>query len=150
MYKRILAPIDGSSPSHSGLSEAIKLAKEQKATLRLLHVVNDFPLMVEMADHINFEAFRESMRQSGLTLLESARRQASAQGVPVETQLIDQREGRVADAIVDEAKSQSCDLIVIGTHGLRGFSRLMLGSDAEKVLRQSTVSVLLVRSPGST
>jgi nucleotide-binding universal stress UspA family protein len=53
----------------------------------------------------------------------------------------------VADAIVEEAKTANCDLIVIGTHGRRGIDRVLLGSDAETVLRQSPVPVLLVRAP---
>jgi nucleotide-binding universal stress UspA family protein len=54
--------------------------------------------------------------------------------------------GRVADAIVEEARRSRCDLIVIGTHGRRGVSRAMLGSDAENVVRSSPVPVLLVRA----
>lgn len=144
MYKRILAPVDGSGPSSRGLNEAIQLAKEQNATLRLLHVINDFPIMVELSDSINFEAVREGLRQSGLALLERASKQAASEGVKTETQLVDQRSGRAADAIVEDAKDHGCDLIVIGTHGRRGVSRMLLGSDAERVLRQSTVPVLLV------
>lgn len=144
MYKRILAPVDGSGPSSRGLNEAIQLAKEQNATLRLLHVINDFPIMVELSDSINFEAVREGLRQSGLALLERASKQAASEGVKTETQLVDQRSGRAADAIVEDAKDHGCDLIVIGTHGRRGMSRMLLGSDAERVLRQSTVPVLLV------
>ena len=66
-----------------------------------------------------------------------------------ETQLRELKGGRVADAILQEAKSTSCDLIVIGTHGRRGFSRVLLGSDAENVLRESPVPVLLVRALGA-
>jgi nucleotide-binding universal stress UspA family protein len=51
----------------------------------------------------------------------------------------------VAQAIVEESRQTNCDLIVMGTHGRRGISRLMLGSDAESVLKSSSVPVLLVR-----
>ena len=54
---------------------------------------------------------------------------------------------RVAEVIVREAKKWKADLIVMGTHGRRGFNRLVLGSDAEGVLRHSPVPVLMVRSP---
>ncbi|NDZ18444.1 hypothetical protein C7T35_07685 [Variovorax sp. WS11] len=54
-------------------------------------------------------------------------------------------QGRIANVVVDEARSSGCDLIVMGTHGRRGFSRLALGSDADLVVRQSPVPVLLVR-----
>jgi nucleotide-binding universal stress UspA family protein len=59
--------------------------------------------------------------------------------------LRDRQGRRVADAIVAQAQESGCDLIVIGTHGRRGLSRALLGSDAERVLRHSTVPVLLVR-----
>jgi nucleotide-binding universal stress UspA family protein len=54
--------------------------------------------------------------------------------------------GRVADAIVAQARASKCDLIVIGTHGRRGFSRALMGSDAERVVRESSVPVLVVRA----
>lgn len=145
MYKRILVPIDGSDTSRNGLNAAIHLAKGDDATLSLLHVVNEFPLMVEMASTTDFNAVREGMRQYGLQLLADTRMQATSQGLKVETLLIDQREGRVSEAIVEQAKAEGCDLIVIGSHGRRGLSRLLLGSDAAGVLRQSAVPVLLVR-----
>ncbi|MEO6746565.1 MAG: universal stress protein [Caldimonas sp.] len=53
-------------------------------------------------------------------------------------------------SILKDIKAAACDLVVIGTHGRRGFRRALLGSDAEAVLRESPVSVLLVRSPEKT
>ena len=147
MYKRILVPIDGSDAGHRGLKEAIALATDQKSTLCLLHVTSDFAIMLEMANTIDFEKVREDLRQHGRNLLEDAKALASGPVVQVETQLRDLKSGRVADAIVSEASSAKCDLIVIGTHGRRGFSRALLGSDAERVLRESPVPVLLVPAP---
>jgi nucleotide-binding universal stress UspA family protein len=66
-------------------------------------------------------------------------------GVPAETRLRGVMRATVADAIVDEAQKLGCDLIVMGTHGRRGISRLAMGSDAELVVRSSWVPVLLVR-----
>lgn len=80
-------------------------------------------------------------------MLQEARALATSLAVETETQLRDLHGGRVADAIVHEAREAGCDLIVIGTHGRRGLSRALLGSDAERVLRQSHVPVLLVREP---
>jgi nucleotide-binding universal stress UspA family protein len=147
MYKRILVPIDGSDPAERGLAEAIALARELKATIRLLNLTSDFVLMVEMSSAIDYEKFREGLNQFGQRLLAKASEQAKAQGVATETSLHDLDGGRVADAIVEEARKSRCDLIVIGTHGRRGVSRAMLGSDAENVVRNSPVPVLLVRRP---
>jgi len=145
MYKRILVPIDGSDTAARGLAEAITLARDLKATLRLLNLTSDFVLMVEMSNVIDYEKFREGLNQVGRRLLAQASELAKAQGVTAETSLHDLRGGRVADAIVEEARQSRCDLIVIGTHGRRGASRAMLGSDAENVVRSSPVPVLLVR-----
>jgi nucleotide-binding universal stress UspA family protein len=147
MYKRILVPIDGSDTAERGLAEAIALARELKATIRLLNLTSDFVLMVEMSSAIDYEKFRAGLNQFGQRLLAKASEQAKAQGVPTETSLHDLGGGRVADAIVEEARKSRCDLIVIGTHGRRGVSRAMLGSDAENVVRNSPVPVLLVRQP---
>ncbi|WP_309638473.1 universal stress protein [Methylibium sp.] len=148
MYKRILVPIDGSDTGRRGLKEAIALATGQKATLCLLHVTNDFPFMSEMPRAFDFEEYREELQQYGRNLLEDGKKLAASLGLEVETLLRELKGGRVADAILQEAKSSGCDLIVIGTHGRRGFSRALLGSDAESVLRDSPVPVLLVRAPG--
>ena len=149
MYQRILVPIDGSDTAARGLAEAIALARELKATLRLLNLTSDFALMVEMSSAIDFEKYREGLNQFGQRLLAEASEQAKAQGVPCETSILDLRGNRVADAIVEEARKSRCDLIVIGTHGRRGVSRAVLGSDAENVMRSSPVPVLLVREPAT-
>ena len=150
MYKRILVPLDGSEAARRGLKEAIALAADQKAALHLLHVTSDFPIMVDIADTAAFEKkYHEGMRQYGRELLDHAKGLAAGAGIEVETVLRDLRAGRVADAIVDEAKKAGCELIVIGTHGRRGLGHALLGSDAEKVVRQSPVPVLLVRAPAA-
>ena len=147
MYKRILVPIDGSDTAARGLVEAIALARNLKATIRLLNLTSDLVPVGEMTSAIDFERFREGLNQFGQRLLAEASEQAKAQGVACETSILDLRGNRVADAIVEEARKSRCDLIVIGTHGRRGVSRAMLGSDAENVVRNSPVPVLLVRRP---
>lgn len=146
MYKRILVPIDGSETAERGLDEAISLATELKATLCMLNVTGDFALMVEMAGNIDFEQYRAGLNQYGKDLLEKASASAASRGVKTETLTRDLRGGgRVAETIVKAAQDARCELIVIGTHGRRGFRRALLGSDAEDVLRTSPVPVLVVR-----
>jgi nucleotide-binding universal stress UspA family protein len=144
MYQSILVPLDGSEPSHNGLRHAIYLARETKATLHLVHVIDSFPLMFELSSQGGFESMNQSLRRWGQGMLETGRRQADEQGVKAEVILRDLTQGRVADVIVELAKETACDLIVLGTHGRRGLRRLMLGSDAEAVARTSPVPVLLV------
>ena len=147
MYQNILVPLDGSETSRRGLKEAIGLATALKARLRLLHVTSDFPIMLEMANTIDFEKYRSGLHQFGRNLLEETKAEVERAGLTVTTELRDLRGGRVADSIVEEATAARCDLIVIGTHGRRGFNRLVVGSDAEAVVRASPVPVLLVRAP---
>jgi len=149
MYKQLLVPLDGSETSRRGLREAIALATSLKARLRLLHVISDFAVTVEMANIIDFEQFRAGLHQYGRDLLETAAAEVRAAGLEVSTGLRDPKGGRVADAIVQEARDAGCDLIVIGTHGRRGISRALMGSDAERVLRESSVPILLVRAVGA-
>ena len=145
MYQRILVPVDGSDTASRGLLEAVGLAAELKATLVLLHVIDDFPLLVEMASAINIEATLDALRRRGEDLLAEAQATAQQRGVQAETLLREVAAGRVADQIVHEALQEGCHLIVMGTHGRRGFSHLLIGSEAESVLRSSPVPVLLLR-----
>ena len=85
------------------------------------------------------------IREHSEVLLARACKTAAEAGVAAEPVLREVALGRVADVVVDEARKSSCDLIVMGTHGRRGFSRLALGSDADLVARTSPVPVLLVR-----
>jgi nucleotide-binding universal stress UspA family protein len=145
MYKHLLVPLDGSDTSKGGLREAIALATPLNAKLHLVHVISDFPMMVD----IDFEKVRSDLQHRGRDLLETAAAEVRAVGLGVSTELRDSKGGRVAEAIVQAARDAACDLIVIGTHGRRGFNRALMGSDAERVLRESSVPVLLVRAAGA-
>jgi nucleotide-binding universal stress UspA family protein len=144
MYASILVPIDGSEPSEYGLVHAINLARDHKATLHIVHAVDAYPLMVEISSTENFEKMQRDLRQHGEAMLDRARRKAVDLGVNAEAHLKEIVVGRASDVIVDEARRAGCDLIVMGTHGRRGLSRWVLGSDAELVTRSSSIPVLLV------
>jgi nucleotide-binding universal stress UspA family protein len=145
MFHKILVPVDGSSSSEQGLDEAIVLARESRGELVLLHVLESIPLGMEMATADTWRTVLDSLRTQGQAVLDAASRKATAQGVRVSTQLEEFPALRVADVILKVAQDRSCDLIAMGTHGRRGFSHLMLGSDAERVVRASPGPVLLVR-----
>ncbi|MFN5167001.1 MAG: universal stress protein, partial [Pseudomonadota bacterium] len=88
-----------------------------------------------------------ALREQRLALLAQGSAAARAHGVPAVERLVEFPAGRVSDAILDEARLSDCDLIVMGTHGRRGFAHMMLGSDAERVVHESRLPVLLVRHP---
>ena len=143
-YKRILVPVDGSSTSARGMSEAIRLAKAGRARLKLVHVVEEFPAIGAAEAGANIGPLLESLAQAGRRTLARLERAARHAGARPESALVEKFGGRVADAIVEQATSWRADLIVMGTHGRRGVDRLLLGSDAELVIRYSPVPVLLV------
>ena len=145
MFRKILVPLDGSSTAERGLREAISLATKLKAKVLLLHIADYFPMLVEMASAANSQAMQEEFRQYGQTVLDKAGRAALEAGVQAETRFRELTEGRVAEVIVDEARQSGCDLIVMGTHGRRGYNRMAMGSEAERVVRFSPVPVLLIR-----
>lgn len=146
MYQRILVPVDGSTPSRAGLTEAIKLGKLTGATLRLVHVIDIQPYAGLDGGIPCPPDMVRALRESGEAILKAAAAQVEAAGLKPQSQLIETFAGRASELIVDEARSCGAELIVIGTHGRRGLRRFMLGSDAEQVLRNSPTPVLLVRS----
>ncbi|HEX2492369.1 MAG TPA: universal stress protein [Steroidobacter sp.] len=146
MYKKILVPVDGSPASKRGLEEAVRLAKSLNASLRLVHVVNELVMDTAYAPALYDERVIEALRAGGLKTLEEAEAWVVSQGLKAETQLVETIGGRAADLIVEEARQHQVDLIVMGTHGRRGVRRLVMGSDAELVLRSSLAPVLMVRA----
>ncbi|HEY6642480.1 universal stress protein [Povalibacter sp.] len=145
MYRRILVPVDGSGPSMRGLQEAVRLAQVTGARLKLIHVVNEFIFDPVYAPVQLYEPVLESMCANGRKILDEAAAVVRAAGVEVEPELIETVGGSVSKLILEAVRSWPADLIVMGTHGRRGARRAVLGSDAEMVLRTSTVPLLLVR-----
>ena len=143
-YKRILVPIDGSATSTAGLREALKLARTAGARLRLLHVVDESPILSLPEAGYAMDTVIEDLKRSGKALLANVAKSVAAQGAKCETAMVESMGMRVADQITAEAKRWRADLIVIGTHGRRGVQRLLMGSDAELVVRNTTIPVLLV------
>ncbi|WP_129781923.1 universal stress protein [Peristeroidobacter soli] len=145
MYSRILVPVDGSSCSLKGLTEALKLASAPKTRVKVIHVVNELISEPALAATEYHQALIESMRETGKDVLAQAQSIARLADADVDTELLETIGGRASDCIVEAAKQWHADLIVMGTHGRRGMSRLTLGSDAELVVRSAPVPVLLVR-----
>lgn len=146
MYPSILVAVDGSATAGAGLEEAIALALDQKATLNVLHVVEEFVLAQGLEVPMYSEGLWDAMRDAGRKVLAKAVTRAEQQGATVRPLLVETMGSPVADVIVAQAKKCRADLIVLGTHGRRGVARVVLGSDAELVLRESPVPVLLVRA----
>jgi nucleotide-binding universal stress UspA family protein len=147
-YKRILVPVDGSTTSNAGLREAIRMAQEQGASLQLVHVADQhYVAMMGVESATAIEDLIAGVTEDGRRILHNAERVVRKAGLESSAVLLESLTGPAADLIVRQAKKWGADLIVIGTHGRRGVRRLVMGSDAEQIVRTSPVPVLLVRSP---
>lgn len=147
MYKRILVALDGSHTSVLALKEAIHLAKATAGRLQLVNVVADLRGSWYTGGYVVPRDVERSGATVGADTLERAVATAAMAGVKTDMKLIDNTaSGRsIPEAIAEQADAWHADLIVVGTHGRRGLSRMLLGSVAEGVVRVSTKPVLLVR-----
>jgi nucleotide-binding universal stress UspA family protein len=145
-YRRILVAVDGSPTSMKGLREAIRLASDDRAELVLLHVVNEYYAFANLDGFAPGVDLVPTLREGGRRILAKAKAQADKAGIRAKTLMRETLGGPAADTIVRDARKQRADLIVLGTHGRRGLRRLVLGSDAEQVVRTAPVPVLLVRA----
>ena len=152
MYNHILVAVDGSDTSNLALREAIKLARDQQALLRLVHVVDESPAYMAIdnstiQDPELMAEVKKALHEAGQNVLAASAAVVREAGIEAETVLkvVETIGPRICDAIEEEAVGWPADIIVIGTHGRRGFRRLLLGSVAEGVARITTKPVLLVR-----
>jgi len=146
-FHRILVPFDGSSASDRGLDEAIELAQVSRSHLRILHVMDELPWTNGFeTGHAMLQDVLPRMRQAGEKLLAAACAKVAARDLPAEGALVVDVAGRICEHVAAEALSWKADLIVVGTHGRRGVDRMLMGSDAEQIMRHAPVPVLMVRA----
>ena len=150
MYQRILLATDGSDTSELALAQALRLAKDQHAVLRVAYVIEAARLLASMpAEYpMDITPMIDALRDAGQQALAAAQARAQADGVTIETVLREDGEvpHGVAGVLIDEARASNADLLVLGTHGRSGVRHLLLGSVAEQVVRGAPVPVLLVRA----
>ncbi|OIR17595.1 putative universal stress protein [mine drainage metagenome] len=146
MYKQILCPVDGSATSNCGMREAIRLAKYLNAKLRFLYVVDTYFPILDVTGDFNVIYVADMLRDNGKKVLKKAEVAAHKAGIVAESKVVESIGDQVAKCVLDDIDESHADLIVMGTHGLRGVERLVMGSDAETVARSSPIPVLLVRN----
>jgi nucleotide-binding universal stress UspA family protein len=145
MYKRILVAIDGGTPAAQGLEEAVRVATDDNARLRLVFVMDLRPMLLSATPMANYDQLLQTWQADAQVILDEAAEATRARGLEVETTVLESSMERISDVIVEEAKRWEADLIVLGTHGRHGVGRMLLGSVAEGVARSAPVPVLLVR-----
>jgi nucleotide-binding universal stress UspA family protein len=151
MYQRILVALDGSELAEAVLPQAEGLARATGATLLLVRAVN-VPATVVAATAgdtgmVSPELLDEAIQgeeEEARTYLTTVAQRLQARGLQVSWEVV---EGEPSQALIDAARRHNCDLIAIATHGRTGLPRAVLGSVADRVVRESHLPVLLVR-PG--
>jgi len=145
MYQRIMAAVDGSETAERGLNEAIRLAQDQKAKLAIAHVID---LVIVYGAGQFPGAYIEATREVAQQTIARARKMAMDAGVDAEifAPEIVTSGYHVADTIAQVARDWKADLLVVGTHGRRGVSRLLIGSVAERIVRLAPCPLLLIRA----
>lgn len=144
MFKRILVPTDGSDITQKAVDAAVALAKSVGAQLYTISVKEPFPYsaiseMQPTPPQEFFDAQERIAAKRVATVVEAAR----AAGLECKAHTVEAL--HPWEAIIDHAKQQECDLLVMASHGRRGVTALLLGSETQKVLTHSTVPVLVVR-----
>jgi nucleotide-binding universal stress UspA family protein len=144
--KLILCPIDFSEFSERAYQHALSLAEHYQAKLVAQHVVELWrhPSASFAASGGLYEEFRQVLRETGEDHLQQFAK--SHPHAEIQPELV-VHEGSAPDSILSFAQTQQADLIVMGTHGRRGFDHLMLGSVTDRVMRRAPCPVLVVRNP---
>ena len=143
-YQNILVPVDGSETSFAAVKQAAELAKVFGSKITVVQVLALDPyIAAEYITAAQTNDLIERARTSIQATLEEAKAKFSAEGLQVETRLL---EGQVIhQEIINAAKETNADLIVIGSHGRTGLKKLFLGSVAQNILGDTGVPVLVVR-----
>jgi len=147
MFKHILVPTDGSEISNDTVRRAVTFAKEAGARITFFFSKPDYPMAFygegALIDPTTPERFAEMAEAQAREILGAAEKQAQAAGVSCTSKSV------VSDvpyeAIIEASASSGCDLIFMASHGRRGFSGLLLGSETQKVLTHSKIPVLVYR-----
>ena len=151
MYKRILVATDGSELSGKAVDHAIALAKVHGSELVALKVTQ-----LHLDDHWDGQIRRDAAEKAGevariekqwadaaQAIVDGVKTAAQAAGVTAKA--LTERSNFIADTVIEVAKKQDCDLIVMASHGRRGLARVLLGSETQHVLTHSHIPVLVLR-----
>ena len=144
MYKRILVPTDGSEITHKAVQTSISMAKQLGAALYTLAVKEPFPYSaISEMQPVPPQEFFDAQERIAAARVKSVADAAAAAGLTCTAHTVEAL--HPWEAIIDHAKTQGCDLIVMASHGRRGLNAILLGSETSRVLTHTTLPVLVVR-----
>ncbi|MDR2166115.1 MAG: universal stress protein [Zoogloeaceae bacterium] len=147
MFKHILVPTDGSQLSQDATRRAVEFARHIGARITAFYAKPEYPVTYfgegALIDPTTPEKFSEMVEQQARDVLDCVTAECEKSGVPCET--VSATSDIPYEAIIDAAEKQSCDLIFMASHGRKGISGLLLGSETNKVLTHSKIPVLVYR-----
>ena len=144
MFKRILVPTDGSDITTKAVNTAVQLAQVHGAQLLTLSVMEPFPYSaVSEIQPVPPQEFIDAQQRVASQRVEAVCAAAAAQGLACKGHTVEAL--HAWEAILDHAKAEGVDLIVMASHGRRGVAALLLGSETQKVLTHAELPVLIVR-----
>jgi len=145
VYKHILIATDGSDLAQNAVQQGLELARHFKATATAITVTAPWPVgeTGAMMTAIPFQDYQNVVTRHAEEVLAPVRDLASKLGVACDTVHVPNE--YPAEAIIEHAKAKNCDLIVMASHGRRGIARILLGSQATRVLAYSPVPVLICK-----
>ena len=144
MYKRVLFPTDGSEITGKAMQSAIAMARLCGAELYVLAVKEPFPYSaISEMQPVPPQEFFDAQERIAAARVKAVTEAATAAGVTCHGHTVEAL--HPWEAILDHAKAQGCDLVDMASHGRRGVSAMLLGSETQKVLTHSTLPVLVVR-----
>ena len=144
MFKRILVPTDGSDITAKAVETAVGLARLSGASLTTLCVKEPFPYSaISEMQPVPPQEFYDAQERIAADRVKAVMAAASTAGVACDGATIEAL--HPWEAILEHAKTQNCDVIVMASHGRRGLGRLLIGSQTNEVLTRSKVPVLVIR-----
>jgi nucleotide-binding universal stress UspA family protein len=144
MYQRILVPTDGSDITAKAVQTAIDLARLGGGSLLTIGVKEPFPYSaISEMQPVPPQEFYDAQQRIAAARVKAVQDRATQAGVACQGHTVEAL--HPWEAILDHAKAQGCDLIVMASHGRRGVAALLLGSETQKVLTHGTLPVLVVR-----
>ena len=145
MFKHLLIATDGSEVAQKAVEQGLALARSLNAKVMAVTVTEPWTAVVsgEMGIAFPIDEYNEGCAASAAAILEGVATKAKSAGVACETLHV--KDQFPAEGIVETAKARGCDLIVMASHGRRGISRFLLGSQANRVVTTSTIPVLICR-----
>jgi nucleotide-binding universal stress UspA family protein len=144
MFKRILIPTDGSDITNKAVDAAVKLAQSVNAKLYTISVKEPFPYSaISEMQPTPPQEFFDAQERIAAKRIQAVREACAAAGVQCEAHTVEAL--HPWEAIIEHAQRMECDLLVMASHGRRGVTALLLGSETQKVLTHSKIPVLVVR-----